>query len=493
MTEMLTERGQLLENYIGGRRVAAESAETVEVWDPASGDVLARVPLSSAADVDQAVQAAQAAFEEWSDVPVTERARAMFRVQALYEKHFEELAELCTLENGKAIQESRGELRRGIEVIEFAAGMPTLMQGGTVEQVSRGVDTELFRHPLGVVAAITPFNFPAMVPLWTAPIAVASGNAYILKPSERTPLSGMRLAELFEEAGVPPGVVNVVHGAADAVNAICDHPLIKAVSFVGSAPVAKHVYARCGQAGKRVQALAGAKNHIVVMPDADLDMAAPGLFSSAFANAGQRCLAGSVGVAVGGVADELVERLVEIAKNSPMGPGLDPENTITPVTTERARQRIAEYIELGRREGARLLVDGRMDGENGGFFLGPTIFDEVRPEMRIAQEEIFGPVLTMERMGSLGEALDVIARNQFGNATCIFTRDGGVAREFRRKVTAGMVGINIPVPAAMAFFPFAGWKGSFYGDLHATGKDGVYFFTESKVVTTRWPKPRPGT
>ena len=488
MAQALTETGQLLENHVGGRRVRVESDDILDVLDPATGDVLARVPLSTPADVDRAVEAAQAAFEEWSEVPVTERARTMFRVHALYEKHFDELAELCTLENGKAIQESRGELRRGIEVIEFAAGMPSLMMGGTVEQVSRGVDTELFRQPLGVVAAITPFNFPSMVPLWTAPIAVAAGNSYILKPSQRTPLSAMRLAELFEEAGVPPGVVNVVHGAADAVNAICDHPLIRAVSFVGSAPVAKHVYRRSAAAGKRVQALAGAKNHIVVMPDADLEAAAPGLFSSAFANAGQRCLAGSVGVAVGGIADELSERLVEIARKSSIGPGLDPENTITPVTTEDARRRISEYIELGQKEGARLLVDGRMDGgDNGGFFLGPTIFDDVRPEMRVANEEIFGPVLTMERMTSLDEALDVIARNEFGNATAIFTRSGKAAREFRRKVTAGMVGVNIPVPAAMAFFPFAGWKGSFYGDLHATGMDGVYFFTESKVVTTRWP------
>ena len=487
MTQTLTETGKLLENHIGGRRVAVEAAEVLDVLDPANGGLLARVPLSGASEVDQAARVAQAAFEEWSEVPVMERARAMFRLQQLYEEHFEELSELVTLENGKAIKEARGEVRRGIDVIEFAAGMPTLMMGGALEQVSRGVDTELFRQPLGVVAAITPFNFPSMVPLWTAPIAVAAGNAYILKPSQRTPLSALRLAELFEEAGVPPGVVNVVHGAADAVNAICDHPLIRAVSFVGSAPVAKHVYVRSASAGKRVQALAGAKNHVVVMPDADLDLAAPGLFSSAFANAGQRCLAGSVGVAVGGIADELVERLVRIAKESPIGPGLDPENTITPVTTEEARRRVADYIELGEQEGARLLVDGRFEGGDGGFFLGPTILDDVRPEMKVAQEEIFGPVLSVERLSSLEEALDVIARNEFGNATAIFTRDGGVARAFRRKVTAGMVGINIPVPASMAFFPFAGWKGSFYGDLHATGKDGVYFFTESKVVTTRWP------
>jgi malonate-semialdehyde dehydrogenase (acetylating)/methylmalonate-semialdehyde dehydrogenase len=486
---MAVTEARQLGNWIGGEWVAPQSVEVQDVLDPATGEVLARVPISGTAEVDRAARAAHAAWREWSDTPVMERARVMFRLQNLYEQNLEELGELVVRENGKSIQEGRGEVRRGIDVIEFAAGMPTLMQGGTVENVSRGVDTELFRHPLGVVAAITPFNFPAMVPLWTAPIAIAAGNTYILKPSERTPVSAIRMAELFDEAGVPPGVFNIVHGAVDAVNAICDHPLIRAVSFVGSAPVAKHVYARSAAAGKRVQALAGAKNHIVVMPDADLDLAVPGLFSSAFSNAGQRCLAGSVAAAVGPVADELVERLVDQAKSSPIGSGLDPENAITPVTTERAKQKISEYIELGEHEGARLLVDGRFESENGGFFLGPTILDDVKPEMKVAQEEIFGPVLSVERLGSLDEALDVIARNEFGNATCIFTRDGGVAREFRRRVTAGMVGINIPVPAAMAFFPFAGWKGSFYGDLHATGLDGVYFFTESKVVTTRWPKP----
>ena len=481
-----TEKGELLQNVVGGRRVAVETNEILDIVDPANGELLARVPMSGADEVDRAARAAHGAWDEWAETPVMERARVMFRLHALYEKHFEELAELVVLENGKSLSEARGEVRRGIDVIEFAAGMPTLMMGGAVEQVSRGIDTELFRQPLGVVAAITPFNFPAMVPLWTAPIAIAAGNTYILKPSQRTPISAMRLAELFEEAGLPPGVVNVVHGAAEAVNAICDHPLIRAVSFVGSAPVAKHVYARSAAAGKRVQALAGAKNHIVVMPDADLDLAVPGVFSSAFANAGQRCLAGAVGVAVGDVADELTERLAEMAREARIGPGLE-DSVITPVTTEEARRRISGYIELGEQEGARLLVDGRRNGEDGGFFLGPTILDHVRPEMRVAQEEIFGPVLSVERMSSLDEALDVIARNEFGNATAIFTRDGGVARAFRRKVTAGMVGINIPVPAAMAFFPFAGWKGSFYGDLHATGMDGVMFFTESKVVTTRWP------
>ena len=470
---------------IGGRRAPVDGAELQDVLDPATGERIAQVPLSGPDAVDAAARAAAPAAEEWADVPVMERARLMFRLQALLERDFEELSELVVRENGKSLDEARGEVRRGIDVVEFAAGMPTLMLGGALEQVSRGVDTELFRHPLGVVAAITPFNFPVMVPLWTAPIAVASGNAYILKPSPRTPLSAMRLAGLFEEAGAPPGVFSVVHGGEEAVNAICDHELIRAVSFVGSAPVARAVYARSAAAGKRVQALAGAKNHIVVMPDADLDLAVPGMFSSAFANAGQRCLAGAVGVAVGDIGDELSERLAVMAREARVGPGLDPESTITPVTSAQARERIAGYIGLGEQEGARILVDGRVqDGD--GFFLGPTILDLVRPEMRVAQEEIFGPVLALERLDSLDEALAAIAGNEFGNASAIFTRSGAVARAFRRKVTAGMVGINVPVPASMAFFPFAGWKGSFYGDLHATGMDGVRFFTETKVVTTRW-------
>jgi malonate-semialdehyde dehydrogenase (acetylating)/methylmalonate-semialdehyde dehydrogenase len=475
----------VLENVIGGRRAPVDGAGLQDVLDPATGERLAEVPLSGAQQVDDAARAAAAAWEAWADTPVMERARLMFRLQALLERDFEQLAELVVRENGKSLDEARGEVRRGIDVVEFAAGMPTLMMGGALEQVSRGVDTELFRHPLGVVAAITPFNFPAMVPLWTAPIAVASGNAYILKPSPRTPLSAMRLAELFDEAGTPPGVFSVVHGGKEAVNAICDHELIRAVSFVGSAPVARAVYARAAAAGKRAQALAGAKNHIVVMPDADLDLAAPGMFSSAFANAGQRCLAGAVGIAVGEIADELAGRLASLAREARVGAGVDPESTITPVTSEAARQRIAGYIELGRQEGADVLVDGR-DVGGDGFFLGPTILDRVRPDMRVAQEEIFGPVLALERLGSLDEALDAIARNEFGNASAIFTRSGAVARAFRRRVTAGMVGINVPVPASMAFFPFAGWKGSFYGDLHATGMDGVRFFTETKVVTTRW-------
>jgi malonate-semialdehyde dehydrogenase (acetylating) / methylmalonate-semialdehyde dehydrogenase len=474
-----------VENVIGGRRAPVDGAELQDVLDPATGERIAQVPLSGADAVDAAARAAAPAAEEWADVPVMERARLMFRLQALLERDFEDLSELVVRENGKSLDEARGEVRRGIDVVEFAAGMPTLMLGGALEQVSRGVDTELFRHPLGVVAAITPFNFPVMVPLWTAPIAVASGNAYILKPSPRTPLSAMRLADLFEEAGAPPGVFSVVHGGEEAVNAICDHELIRAVSFVGSAPVARAVYARSAAAGKRVQALAGAKNHIVVMPDADLDLAVPGMFSSAFANAGQRCLAGAVGVAVGDIGDELSERLAGMAREARVGPGLDPESTITPVTSAQARERIEGYIGLGEQEGARILVDGRtQDGD--GFFLGPTILDLVRPEMRVAQEEIFGPVLALERLDSLDEALAAIAGNEFGNASAIFTRSGAVARAFRRKVTAGMVGINVSVPASMAFFPFAGWKGSFYGDLHATGMDGVRFFTETKVVTTRW-------
>ena len=430
----------------------------------------------------------------WSDTRRSwSGARVMFRLQHLYEQHLDELGELVVRENGKSIQEGRGEVRRGIDVVEFAAGMPTLMQGGTLEQVTRGVDTELFRHPLGVVAAITPFNFPAMVPLWTAPIAIAAGNTYILKPSERTPLSAIRLAELFEEAGCPPGVFNVVHGAVDAVNAICDHPLIRAVSFVGSAPVAKHVYARSARPASASRRWPGAKNHIVVMPDADLDLAVPGLFSSAFANAGSAASRGGRrrGRRVG---DELVDAAGGAWPSRRRSARARPREHDHAGDHRRARERIADYIELGEREGARLLVDGRFESDER--WLLPRADDPRRRPAGDdggAQEEIFGPVLSLERLDSLDEALEVIAGTSSGTRPAIFTRDGGVAREFRRRRSPpGWSGSTSPVPAAMAFFPFAGWKGSFYGDLHATGMDGVYFFTESKVVTTRWPKPAKG-
>jgi len=349
----------------------------------------------------------------------------------------------------------------------------------------------MHRFPLGVVCGITPFNFPGMIPLWFAPLAVAAGNTFVLKPSQRTPLTANRIGELFAEAGFPDGVMNVVHGAQETVEALIDHPEVRAVSFVGSAPVARKVYERSALCGKRVQALAGAKNHLVVMPDADLRTAAPAVFASAFSNAGQRCLAGSVAVAVGDIADALAEDLAAEARHAMLAPGNEPDTdadlTVTPVTTREALERISGYIQLGEKEGARLLVDGRRQDEDGGFFLGPTLFDEVTPEMTIAREEIFGPVLALERMEDLDRALATINASEFGNAAAIFTRDGRAARKFVREVQAGMVGVNVSVPAPVAYFPFSGWKGSFFGDLHATGRDGVEFYTEKKVVTSRWP------
>jgi malonate-semialdehyde dehydrogenase (acetylating)/methylmalonate-semialdehyde dehydrogenase len=483
---------QEIGNFVGGRVVDAQADERLEVLDPATGEVLGHVPLCGPAEVDQAVSAAAAAYESWRDEPVTRRARRMFGLQQLLEGHLDELAELVTLENGKHLDEARGEVRRGIEVVELAAAMTTLMKGETLDQVAAGVDASLHRFPLGVVCAITPFNFPAMIPLWFAPLAIAAGNAFILKPSQRTPLTANRLAELFTEAGFPDSVFNVVHGAREAVEALIDHPQVRAVSSVGSAPVARKIYERAGLRGKRVQALAGAKNHLVVMPDADLEQAAPAVFASAFSNAGERCLAGSVAVTVGDIADSFAGEVTRIAREARVAPGSDAEvdadTTITPVTTREALERITGYIDLGEQEGARLLVDGRSIQHDGGFFVGPTIFDGVTPDMRIAREEIFGPVLCLERMDDLGRAIEAINRSEFGNAAAIFTRDGGAARRFCREVQCGMVGVNVSVPAPVAYFPFSGWRGSFYGDLHATGRDGVEFYTESKVVTSRWPR-----
>jgi malonate-semialdehyde dehydrogenase (acetylating)/methylmalonate-semialdehyde dehydrogenase len=479
-----------IHNFVGGRPAAMNGGERMDVLDPANGELLARVPLSGAAEVDEAVQSAAAAWESWREEPVPRRARRMFRLQVLLEDHLDELGLLVTRENGKHIDESRGELRRGIEVVELAAGMTTLMKGETLDQVATGVDVSMHRFPLGVVGAITPFNFPGMIPLWFAPLAIAAGNCFVLKPSQRTPLTANRIAELFSEAGFPDGVFNVVHGAQEAVEALIDHEQVQAISFVGSAPVARKVYERSALRGKRVQALAGAKNHLVVMPDADLDSALPALFASAFSNAGQRCLAGSVAVGVGGVADGVLDGLARMARDARTATGDEPgtkaDTAVTPVTSRDALERISGYIRLGEEEGARLVVDGRRE-DGDGFFLGPTLFDEVTPEMRIAREEIFGPVLALERMEDLDQALTAINASEFGNAAAIFTRDGAAARKFVREVQAGMVGVNVSVPAPVAYFPFSGWKGSFFGDLHATGRDGVEFYTDKKVVTTRWP------
>ncbi len=475
-----------LDNFIAGRWVPSAATQLDDVPNPATGELLARVPLSTAADVEAAVQAAAAAFPAWAATPVVERARLLFRYKALLEEHFEELARLVTLENGKPLADARGEVRRGIEVVEFACGAPTLLMGETLPEVARGIDCETIRCPLGVVAGITPFNFPMMVPHWMFPIAIACGNTFVLKPSERTPLSAERFAELMVAAGLPAGVLNIVHGAQEAVNALLAHPRVAAVSFVGSQPVAEHVYRTAAAHGKRVQALAGAKNHLVVMPDADLDRTVEAILSSAFGAAGQRCLAGSVVVAVGEVADPLVARLVAGAARLRVGDGADEATDMGPVIRQSAKERICSYIERGLAEGAYLACDGRTAVPERGYFLRPTIFDHVRPEMTIAREEIFGPVLSVVRVPDLDAALAVVNASRYGNAASIFTRSGAAARAFRQRVQVGMLGINVGIAAPMAFFPFAGWKQSFYGDLHATGKDAVRFYTEQQVITARW-------
>ncbi len=479
----------ILRNFIGGTWVASHATRAEDVPNPATGDLLARVPYAEADEVHAAIAAAQRASPEWRETPVVDRARIMFRYGRVLEEHSEELARVVTEENGKTLEEARGEVRRGIEVVEFACGMPTLMMGDVIEDVARGIDSEVVRVPLGVVAGICPFNFPVMIPLWILPIAIACGNAFVLKPSERTPISAVRLVELLHHAGLPTGVVNLVHGARDVVDALLAHPAVKAVSFVGSAPVAHYVYQTAAAHGKRVQALAGAKNHLVVMPDADFARTVPAILSSAFGSAGERCLAGSVVVAVGDVADRLVPRLAEAAATLRIGAGSDPATQMGPVIRANHRQRIMSYIERGIEEGAQIVCDGRgrtPEAPQAGFFLGATIFDHVRPEMAIAQEEIFGPVLVVTRVGSFDEALQVVNGSRFGNMASIFTSSGKTAREFRHRVEAGMVGINVGVAAPMAFFPFSGWKGSFYGDLHATGRDAVDFYTEKRVVTSRW-------
>ncbi len=475
-------------NFIGGQWEERNGQETEAVYDPATGQVIAETPLSTREDLDRAVKAASAAFEGWSATPVVQRIQVLFRYKMLLEEHFEELRDLVTLENGKDAKDAGGEVRRGIEVVEFACGMPTLMMGETVRDVARGVDNVSYRYPLGVVAAITPFNFPCMIPLWTLPIAIGAGNAYILKPSERTPLTSQRLGELLVEAGLPDGVFNIVNGARETVEAILEHPDIEAVSFVGSQPVAEIVYKGASAHGKRVQALAGAKNSMIVLPDAVLDQAVPNIISSTYGNAGERCLAGSVLVAVGPkeAQDRVVEKVKEAASSMKVGPGYEEGSELTPVIRASHRDRVKEYVDLGEEEGAEVVLDGREPPREEGFFFGPTILDGVKGEMRVAREEIFGPVLSVVRVDSLDEAIEFTNESPFGNACSIYTENGAAVRHWRERVEAGMLGVNIGVAAPMAFFPFNGIKNSFYGDLHATGKDGVRFFTENKVEITRW-------
>ena len=481
-----TEKNFEVRNLIGGKWEERNGGETEPVYDPATGKKIAETPLSTREDLDRAVTAAEEAFPAWAATPVVDRARVLFRYKMLLEDHFEELRDLVTLENGKDARDAGGEVRRGIEVVEFACGMPTLMMGESMRDVARGIDNVSYRYPLGVVGAITPFNFPCMVPLWTLPVAIGAGNCYILKPSERTPLTAQRLGELLHEAGLPDGVFSIVNGAREAVDAVLEHPGIKAVSFVGSKPVAEHVYRNGAAHGKRVQALAGAKNSMIVMPDAVLDKAVPNIVSSAYGNAGERCLAGSVLVAVGDVADELVERVSEAASAMKVGPGYEEGSELTPVIRDSHREKVREYVGIGEEEGAQVVLDGRKPPRDEGFFMGPTVLDRVNGGMRVAREEIFGPVLSVVRVDSLDEAIEFTNGSSFGNACSIYTENGAAVRHWRETVQAGMLGVNTGVAAPMAFFPFNGIKDSFFGDLHATGKDGVRFFTENKVEVTRY-------
>ena len=477
----------MIPNLIGSEwRVPPNGAGSLPVYNPATGQVIEQVPLSGSHEVDAAVQAALKAYAAWSRTAVMERVRLMFRFKALLEDHFEDLAAIITRHHGKTLDESRGEVRRGIEVVDFACGAPTLLQGRTLRDVSGGVDQDLYRYPVGVCAGIPPFNFPVMIPLWMFPLAVVAGNTFVLKPSERTPLGGQRLAEIFLEAGFPEGVLNVVHGAREAVDALLHHPNVNAISFVGSAPVARHVYQTAAATGKRVQALGGAKNHIVVMPDADPEVTVPAILNSAFGNAGERCLAGSVAVAVGQSADRLLDGLKEAASKMVVGPGDEAGVQVGPLIRADHRDRVAGYVDKGVAEGAELVVDGRGQMSRPGFFFGPTILDRVTSDMSVGNEEIFGPVLSVARAASLDEAIAQANRMALGNMATIFTQSGRSAREFRERVEAGMTGINVPIAQPFAFFPFSGWKGSFYGDLHVHGTDGIEFYTRKKVVVTRW-------
>lgn len=478
-----------LDNYIGGAWRASAAATFGEVRNPATDEVLARVPLGGGADVDQAVQAAQAAFDGWRRTPAVQRARYFFKLKQLMEQRFEEMARTVTIEHGKTLDESRGSVRRGIENVEVACAVTTTMQGSTLEDIASGIDCEVFRQPLGLFAAVTPFNFPAMVPLWFLPHAVALGNCYIVKPSERVPLSMKILFEMLHEAGFPPGVVNLVHGAKDAVDAILDHPGIKGVSFVGSTPVAHYIYKRGAEAGKRVQALGGAKNFVIVMPDAEMTKACEISTESAFGCAGERCLANSVVLAVGDAYERVRDGLLACAKNVQVGNGLDAGVTMGPVITKAHRDKILGYIDKGLAEGAKLILDGRgyrNDKHPDGYWLGPSIFDGVRPDMTIAREEIFGPVLCLMRAKDFDEACAIVNNHPQGNASSLFTTSGRAAREFRYRVAPAMLGVNIGVAAPMAFFPFGGSKASFFGDVKAHGRDSVDFFTDRKVVMSRW-------
>jgi malonate-semialdehyde dehydrogenase (acetylating) / methylmalonate-semialdehyde dehydrogenase len=478
-------------HWIGGKAYGSDSGRTGLVWNPATGEAQAKVDFASKEEVDRAVAAAKGAFASWRATPLSRRAETMFRIRDLVDRRRSRIAELITMEHGKTVADAMGEVARGLENIEFACGVPNLLKGGYSEQASRGVDVYQMRQPLGVVAGITPFNFPAMVPMWMFASAIACGNSFVLKPSEKDPSVSIFLAELMQEAGVPDGVFNVVQGDRVAVERLLEHPDIKAISFVGSTPVAKAIYQTATHNGKRVQALGGAKNHMLVLPDADIEMAADAAVSAAYGSAGERCMAISVVVAVGSVADPLIEAIGERISRIKVGSGLEEQTGMGPLITSEHRERVASYVATAADEGATVEMDGRLDraAQGAGFFLGASLLDHVKPGMRCYEDEIFGPVLSVVRTTTYEEALRLINDHPMGNGAAIFTRDGGAARQFQFDVEAGMVGINVPIPVPMAYYSFGGWKASLFGDLHMYGPEGIQFYTRAKVVTSRWPDP----
>ncbi len=479
-----------LYHYVNGRHIQPKGGRFGDVFNPATGELTGKVPLASAAEVNEAVAAAKAAFPSWAKITPMQRARVMFRFKALLEANMERLAELVTAEHGKVLSDAKGSIQRGIEVVEFACGIPQLLKGEFTENVGTNVDSWSVRQPLGVVAGITPFNFPAMVPMWMFPIAVACGNTFILKPSERDPSAPLFIAELLREAGAPEGVLNVVNGDKEAVDAILDHPDVMAVSFVGSTPIAQYIYTRGTAHAKRVQALGGAKNHMVVMPDADLAQATDALMGAGYGSAGERCMAVAVAVAVGNIGDKLIDSLAPRVRALKVGPGTDPEAEMGPLVTKQHLGKVRGYVDLGVEEGAKLVVDGRglkLQGYEDGFFLGGCLFDQVTSDMRIYKEEIFGPVLSVVRAPDFDTAVKLVNDHEYGNGVAIFTRDGDAAREFATSVKIGMVGVNVPIPVPVAYHSFGGWKRSLFGDQHMHGPEGVRFYTKLKTVTARWP------
>ncbi len=476
-------------HFVAGQS-SGDFARVSPVFDPATGEQTGEVALASRAEVEAAVDVATAAAVGWRTTSLANRSRILFSFRQLVDQHRDELAAAITAEHGKVLSDAAGEVARGLDCVEFACGIPQLLKGGHSMQVSTGIDVHEVKQPLGVVAGITPFNFPVMVPLWMIPNAIACGNAFILKPSEKDPSASLLIADLWQRAGLPDGVFNVVQGDAEAVNTLLDHPDVDAVSFVGSTPIARHVYERGTRAGKRIQALGGAKNHMVVLPDADIDMAADAAVSAAYGSAGERCMAVSVVVAVGDVADPLIDAISARISKLRVGPGSEPESEMGPLVTQAHRDKVASYLDIAAGEGASVVVDGRdQEFKERGFFLGVSLVDQVQPSMQVYRDEIFGPVLSVVRTPSADEAIGIVNANQYGNGTAIFTRDGGAARQFEQEVTVGMVGVNVPIPVPVAHFSFGGWKDSLFGDSHMYGPEGIHFYTRTKVVTSRWPDP----